>query len=152
MSRRGEGRGERRYSRVDRVSEAVREVIADELELIDDERLELVTVTGTQVDADLRHGRVFYSALSAPATGDDVKAALAQHRVRLQAAVGHQLRLKRTPELTFKVDPAIAVGSRVEDILRGLNRSSEATSTGDPPTGETAVPESSSGRPRDEHE
>ena len=131
--------GSRRYSRLARVNEAVREVIADELELIDDERLELVTVTGTAVDPDLRRAKVFYSALSAPAEDDDVDAALAEHRVRLQAAVGRQLRLKRTPELTFRVDPAIAVGSRVEDILRGLQDRSEGPSTGD-----RAVPDGSS--------
>jgi len=136
---------DRRYSRVDRVNEAVREVIADELELIDDERLELVTITGTHVDRDLRHGRVFYSAMSAPASGEDTEAALAHHRARLQAAVSRQLRLKRTPELTFKLDPSVAVASRVEDILRGLQHPSGLTPMGDEPTGDTAVPESRSG-------
>ena len=64
--------------------------------------------------------------LSAPSTFDtlrspeEVAAALASHRVRLQAAVGRQLRIKRTPELSFSPDPAIAVGTRVEEILRGL--------------------------------
>ena len=28
--------------------------------------------------------------------------------------------MKRTPRLTFKADPAIAAGSRVEELLRGL--------------------------------
>lgn len=137
--------GGRRYSRLDRVNEAVRQVIADELELVGDERLELVTVTGTRVDRDLRHARVFYSALSAPASHDEVEAALAQYRVRLQAAVGRQLRLKRTPELAFKVDPAIAVGSRVDHILRGLQHGSGNPLSGDSPTGDTAAPESDPG-------
>ena len=114
----------RRYSRLDRVNEALREVVADELELVDDRRLELVTVTGARVDPDLRHAVVWYSAMTAPATGEEVETALAQHRVRLQAAVGRQLRLKRTPELAFKLDPAIAVGTRVEEILRGISSSS----------------------------
>jgi ribosome-binding factor A len=30
------------------------------------------------------------------------------------------VRLKRTPELTFREDPAIATGARVEEILRSL--------------------------------
>ena len=30
--------------------------------------------------------------------------------------------LKRTPRLTFKADPAIVAGSRVEELLRGLDR------------------------------
>ena len=110
----------RGYSRLARVNEALREVVGDELERIDDERLELVTVTGVKADPDLRRALVWYSAMSAPAPDEDVRAALAVHRVRLQAAVGRQLRLKRTPELAFQADPGIAVGTRVEEILRGL--------------------------------
>jgi ribosome-binding factor A len=30
------------------------------------------------------------------------------------------MRLKRTPELRFRADPAVESGKRVEDILRGL--------------------------------
>ncbi len=119
----------RRYSRLDRVNEALREVVADELELVDDERLDLVTVTGARVDPDLRHALVWYSAMSAPATDEEVEVALLRHRVRFQAAVARQLRLKRTPELSFKTDPAIAVGSRVEEIIRGLERGRDEPAT-----------------------
>jgi ribosome-binding factor A len=108
---------ERRYSRLDRVNEALREVIADELERVDDERLELVTVTGVQVEADLRRALVWFDSLR---DAREVHAALDKERVRLQAAVGRELRLKRTPELAFEPDPAIAVGTRVEEILRSL--------------------------------
>ncbi|MGI9032327.1 MAG: 30S ribosome-binding factor RbfA [Acidimicrobiales bacterium] len=109
------------WSRLDRVNESLREVVADELERIGDERLGLVTVTGVKVDPDLRHAVVWFSALTV-APGEDVGAVLAEHRVRLQAAVGRQLRLKRTPELAFQADPAIAIGTRVEDLLRGLQQ------------------------------
>lgn len=126
----------RGYSRLDRVNEALREVLGDELERIDDDRLELVTVTGARVDPDLRHALVWFSAMSAPAPDQDIRAALAVHRVRLQAAVARQLRLKRTPELAFEADPGIAVGTRVEEILRGLRN--EAGPPGSERTGDGA--------------
>ena len=44
-------------------------------------------------------------------------------RVRLQAAISSQVRLKRTPQLRFEPDPAIAAGERVEDILRSIGPS-----------------------------
>jgi ribosome-binding factor A len=89
--------------------------VADELERIDDDRLQLMTVTGVEVDPDLRHATVWLSSLSS-----ESEVALAQHRVRLQAAIGRQMRMKRTPELRFKADPAVETGQRVDDILRGL--------------------------------
>jgi len=113
-------RGNRGYSRLDRVNHAVQEVLGDELELIDDDRLELVTVTGTRVAPDLRSAVVWFSSLSHKEP-ESVAAVLGQHRARLQAAVARQLRLRRTPELTFAQDPAIEAGTRVEDILRKLH-------------------------------
>ena len=86
-----------------------------EARTIDDDRLGLLTVTGVQVDPDLRHAVVWLSSLSS--TGEEV---LAKHRVRLQGAIARQMRLKRTPELRFRADPAIETAQRVEDILRGL--------------------------------
>lgn len=125
MSRRrgqGHGRdnsGRRGYPRVARVNEALREVIAEELEHIDDDRLALVTVTGVAADPDFRHATVWFSALHSGTTIDTV-AVLGEHRIRLQAAVGRQVRLKRTPELHFKPDPAIAEGLKIDEILRHL--------------------------------
>ena len=46
---------------------------------------------------------------------------LEERRVHLQRTVGAQMTMKRTPRLTFKADPAIAAGSRVEELLRGLH-------------------------------
>lgn len=120
---------EKPYSRVARVNQALREVIADELELIDDERLELVTVTGVRAEADFRHAVVWFDTLHGL---EEVKEALQGERVRLQAAVGRQLRLRRTPELFFEPDPAIAAGSRVEEILRSL-QDYPGTPAGKPP-------------------
>lgn len=110
----------RRYSRLARVNELVREVVAEELERIDDEALELVTVTGVGVARDLSRATVWYSALATDAEAGVVAAALVRHRVRLQSAVGRQARMKRTPELAFRPDPAISSGRRVEEILRGM--------------------------------
>ena len=106
---------DRRYPRTARVNELVREVVAEELERIDDERLELVTVTGVDVEPDLRRAVVWFTSLT-----ESVDEVLAEHRVRLQAAIGRQVRMKRTPELAFRPDPAITTGRRVEDILREL--------------------------------
>ena len=105
----------RRYPRTARVNHVVQEVVADELERIDDERLGMTTVTGVEVDPDLRHATVWLSSLSS-----ESEAALTKHRVRLQAAIARQMRMKRTPELRFRADPAVQSGQRVEDILRGL--------------------------------
>jgi ribosome-binding factor A len=98
----------------------VREIVADELEVIDDDRLELVTVTGVVVEPDLRHAVVHYDSLRGEAGDEELLAALAEVRPRLQAAVARQARLKRTPELSFRPDAGVREGDRIASIRRDL--------------------------------
>ncbi len=116
--RSGSPTGAYRYPRTARVNQLLHEVIADELERFseDDGRLGLMTVTGVQVDPDLRHAIVFLGSLPAEAAE-----ALLAGRARLQAAIARQVHLKRTPMLSFAPDPAVATASRIEDIIRGLD-------------------------------
>ena len=94
-----------KYPRMARVNEVLREVLADaiETEAGSDERLEFVTVTGVECDPDLRHATVLLDSLPEPA-GE----ALAEVRPRLQAAIAREVRIKRTPQLSFEADPAVA--------------------------------------------
>ena len=109
----------RRYPRVARVNEVLREIIAEALEerLDDDPRLEMVTVTGIDCDADLRRAAVYFDS---PQT-EGVEEALGEQRKRLQAAIGSQTKLRRTPQLEFIRDQGVVHGRRIEEILRGLH-------------------------------
>jgi ribosome-binding factor A len=107
---------QRQYPRTARVNELCREILADELERVDDDRLVLVTITHVSVDPDLRRAVVEFSSLGE--AEDEAKEALEENRVRLQRAIGTQARLKRTPELRFSVDSVIARGARIEELLR----------------------------------
>jgi ribosome-binding factor A len=112
-------RSPRKYPRTLRVNEVVRETIADQLERMEDPRLELVTITGVDLSPDLRHANVFYSAL-----GDhdpEIEERLRGASRRLQAALGREVRLKYVPKLHFREDPAIEAGQRIEAILRDLD-------------------------------
>ena len=49
-----------------------------------------------------------------------VAPALAEHRSRLQRAIGSQARVRRVPPLTCVVDDTVRSADRIEEILRGL--------------------------------
>ena len=112
----------RDYPRTARLNTLVREIVADELDRIDDERLELVTITSVVVDGDLSRAVAYYdhSRLGEDAD-EEILAAFAALRPRLQRAVGRQTTFKRTPELRFEVDDVLRDAQRIEDVLRGLN-------------------------------
>jgi ribosome-binding factor A len=99
----------------------VQEIVAEELELLDDERLGFLTITAVEVAADLSHAKVYYSAFVDDEEANEVAEALSEHRIRLQGAVGRQARMRRTPELAFEFDEVVRGAARVEDIIRRIN-------------------------------
>ncbi len=117
-SRRPKSRG-RDYERTERVGELIRRIVAEELERLEDERLEMVGVTDVDVDRDLNVADVYFSSLDAD-HDEEILAALAKHRSRLRREVGRQATLRRTPELVFHPDHGIRDGERVDELLRRL--------------------------------
>jgi ribosome-binding factor A len=136
---------DRRYPRTARVNELVREVLADELErLADDPSLGFVTLTGVDVTGDLRQATVWYSVLDLPGyikdadpskVHEDTADALRAVTGHLKAALGRQVRLKYTPDLMFREDPAMTQAERLEQIIRELH-AGEREERGVPENGE----------------
>ncbi len=116
---RGSG-GSRGYERTDRLGELMREIVAEELDRIGDERLELVTITSVAVDRELEKARIYYTSLGQDERSPEVLEALAEHRGRVRRAIGNQARVRRVPEVVFEPDEAQRAAERIEDILRSI--------------------------------
>ena len=120
-------------SRMRKVNELVREVVADAVQDLKDPRLGFVTITGAETSPDLRSAVVYYSALGSEDEKADSAAALRSARPRVQAALGDQTRLRYTPKLEFRVDEAIDEGIRINQILADLadEQAADESDTGD---------------------
>lgn len=118
-----------RYPRSARVGETLREIIADELVRIDDEKLEFVTVTKIDVDNELNRAIVFFDSLAGPDGDAAIIEALDHHRQRLQASINRQIRAKKTPVLHFRPDDVIRAAERIDDILRADREAHPAPGT-----------------------
>ena len=67
-----------RYPRTARLNESLREVIAEELIKIDDERLSLVTITAIDVDSEMNRASVFYDSLAGEEGDEEIAEALGE--------------------------------------------------------------------------
>jgi ribosome-binding factor A len=106
--------------RMRRVNEALREVIASAItEELQDPRIGFVTVTSVETSPDLRAARVYVSVLGPAEERERTLAALASSHGPLQAAIARQMRLKRTPTLTFHYDEGPERGIRLSRLLEG---------------------------------
>jgi ribosome-binding factor A len=110
-----------RYPRTARLNELLHQIVADEIERLDDDRLELVTVMNVVVEPDLRHATVFVDTPTGEERDAEMLEALHEHRIALQSAIARQARIKRTPLLTFRIDEVERAAGRIEDALRHLH-------------------------------
>jgi len=118
-----------RYPRTYRLNQVLREVLAEELERLAERDDQLLTITGVTVEADLRNAIVWLASLP-----EEAAERLEADRVALQAAVARQTRLKRTPRLTFRADPAVVAGSAIEDAIRRIRQEPEIPPVGGDPS------------------
>ena len=92
----------------------IAEVIATEVR---DPRLALVTITDAEVSPDLSFARIFYRPGGEP---EQVARALLKAKPFIRRRLAEKTRLRRVPELDFRIDWGIDRGARVEKILAEL--------------------------------
>jgi ribosome-binding factor A len=104
--------------RTRKVGSQIKEIVGEEVATLSDPRINgLVTITDVRVSPDLAQATVFFSVLA----GEDRDAAqegLRSAAGRIQAAVGSQTRLRRTPRLRFEPDPVVEQATSFEAVLR----------------------------------
>jgi ribosome-binding factor A len=106
--------------RMRRVNESVRQVLAETLPELKDPRIGLVTITGVQTTADLRQATVYISVLGNERKRTATLRGLEAAHGLLQSRLGRQLRMKRTPQLTFEYDPSVERGMRMSQLIDEL--------------------------------
>ena len=107
-------------SRMRRVNEAVRQVLSEAVLELKDPRIGFVTVTGVETAPDLRQARVYVSVLGSEAAREATLEGLATAHGVLQSRLASELRLKRTPQLTFAYDPTVERGVRMTKLIDEL--------------------------------
>jgi ribosome-binding factor A len=79
-----------------------------------------VTVTGVETSPDLRHAVVYVSVLGSARKRRNTLVGLEAAHGVLQSRLGRELRMKRTPQLTFEYDPSVERGVRMSRLIDEL--------------------------------
>jgi ribosome-binding factor A len=104
--------------RMRRVNEVMREVIGSAITTeLEDPRIGFVTVTSVETSPDLRSARVHVSVLGGDAERAATLAGLRSSHGVLQARIAREMRIKRTPTLTFHYDETPERGVRISRLL-----------------------------------
>ena len=107
-------------NRMRRVDGVLKEVLSEAIQTLKDPRIGFVTVTGVKTTADLKEATVYVSVYGTESEQQRTLEGLEAARGVLQAQVGRELQLRRTPVLSFAYDPAVERGVRLGKMIDEL--------------------------------
>lgn len=108
--------------RTQRVEEEMKREIASIIkDNIKDPRVGFVTVTGVEVTPDFRYAKVFVSVY-----GDDDAIKIAMEGLEkasgyIRKEVSQRVKLRNSPELSFRFDESIRHGAKIAEILAKMH-------------------------------
>ena len=110
--------------RILRLNDAIREELAELLrrEMRDPRLGGLITITDVETSPDLALAHVYVSVLGSDEETNDALRALRHAAGYLKRELGDRLRLRRVPTLDFRLDPSLARGARVMELLREIEQ------------------------------
>ncbi|MFQ5748303.1 MAG: 30S ribosome-binding factor RbfA [Planctomycetota bacterium] len=113
-----------------RIQERVAQVLLGEMK---DPRMGFITVTGTEINADLSVAVVRYSVYGSRADLHKVQKMLDHARGFLRTEVARVLDLRNAPRLDFEYDCGLAQAARMEAILREVRDKPDEAGSPEPP-------------------
>jgi ribosome-binding factor A len=105
-------------ARMRRVNESIKEILGDAITTeLKDPRIGFVTVTEVDTSPDLRTARVYVSVLGTREERESSLVGLRSAHGFLQGKIASEMRMKRTPTLTFEYDESAERGARISRLL-----------------------------------
>lgn len=90
------------------------------LRQLKDPRLSMATISRVEVSSDLRHACIYISRIGSETEQQAALQGFEHAAGFIRGQLGKHLKLRYTPELTFKLDTTIAYGVRISRILHDL--------------------------------
>ena len=104
--------------RLARMAEVVREVASETILFeLRDPRIKGVTVTRTEVSADLQHAKVYVSVMGTPQEQKSCLHALKHAAGFIQSKLGSRVKTRFTPVLTFVLDEGVKKSIEISRLI-----------------------------------
>lgn len=110
------------YPRAERVREAIKEVLASQVERLKDPGVGFVTITDVTMSPDLRHAKAYYTVYGSDVEKAATRDALGRATKHLRTAVAREVRLRFAPTLELAEDPVPERTERIERLLADVHR------------------------------
>ncbi len=107
--------------RVEKLNKLIKEEVSDIIQKeIKDPRIGFVTVMRVEVSVDLRQAKVYISVYGGKKDKEKSMKGLESAKGYIQGEIGRRVRLRYTPEISFKLDESLEKGFRVLEIMKQM--------------------------------
>ena len=111
--------------RLSKVAEEIKREVARILQQeLKDPRIGFVTITQVTVSPDLEHAVVYYSLLEGHGDPAQTQKGLESSKGFVRRLLGERVRIRVTPDLSFRLDKSIAESIRISKLLNDINKPS----------------------------
>jgi ribosome-binding factor A len=93
------------------------------LRQLHDPRIGFTTVTAVKMSPDLRFARVYVSVYGDAEARKKTLQGLHAATGFIRKELGHQLKLRYTPEIVFEYDESVEYGAHIEEVIQQLKKS-----------------------------
>jgi len=108
--------------RPERLAEAIKHEVSDLLlNEIKDPRVGFATITEVTVSNDLKYAKIYVSVLGEQEQKDNALRGLQKAKGFIRTELGQRIRLRQTPEISFKLDQSFDKGARIMKLLNEVH-------------------------------
>ena len=112
-----------KHKRSDKVAETIHETVSAILSRgLNDPRIGFVTIIDVDVTTDLRLAKIFFTVIGDDLAKKNSEAGLNSAKGYIRRELGRELALRMVPEITFCYDHSQEYGSRIDSILREMDK------------------------------
>jgi len=118
--------------RQERVGEEIRKIIAEMLlREIKDPRLDrMISISACDVSPDLNYATCYITILSNEGEDPEEVKAVEEEVIKgfescsgmIRKKIGHEMKLHRAPEFTWRIDESMEYGSKIDKLLASLDK------------------------------
>ncbi|MFC7372214.1 30S ribosome-binding factor RbfA [Fictibacillus iocasae] len=112
--------------RSNRVGEQMKKELTDIIgRKLKDPRVGFVTVTAVEVTGDLQQATVYISVFGDEEQRAETLKSLAKATGFIRTEIGRRIRMRKTPDIFFKIDESIDYGNKIESLLTVIKKEEE---------------------------
>ena len=105
-----------------RMGQQIKQILSEFLlEGLHDPRLEHVTITEIQVTPDLGRATIYYATYVSGTDPEATQEGMEENKGKLRHHLSRSLRVRHTPELTFRHDDSLEISARMTKLLEELD-------------------------------